>query len=510
MSLAQVSKVDLGNQGRNFNFSNASSTRPVKTGTALPATCGVGDLFYRTDAIPGANLYGCTATNTWTLQSSQGGGGGISTVGSSDGSVLPALVGTSLDLTVNPAVVATVTSNNDLTGTNKVGLGGNGFVSITVPNEGATGTIVNRLVTLTGNPSSAKLAATGTASGIIGIVVSGAGTAGNARIAVRGFATCDFDGATTAGDYLQVSSSTAGKCADAGGARPSSGQILGYVTTTNGSAGSYRVLLVPDVQGGSGGSSGGTVTHSAGNLTSGQLIAGNGGGDIKPTDLAGDVTTAGSTATTVAKIQGRGVASTAPADQQVLQWSAANNQWQPGTVSGSTGSFQTPYFPFGYSVDPGSGGWTFGGANYQYVWAFDVPKAITVTKFHMAGIYNTDSGKSVAAAIVSSDGNTIIGTCRFSVVSYPDPCTLASPVTLSPSNKYWFVLTSDSTVFKIADIGNSWDYQLAFNSYNNTFIGKAASNSTGSGATLAVAVPLGAITSSSSTKPYPAVMFRVD
>jgi len=65
---AQTTTVDLGRQGRNADFSAFPFTRTVKTGTAAPATCTVGDLFFDSDATPGANVYGCTATNTWTLE----------------------------------------------------------------------------------------------------------------------------------------------------------------------------------------------------------------------------------------------------------------------------------------------------------------------------------------------------------------------------------------------------------------------------------------------------------
>jgi hypothetical protein len=54
----------------------------VKSGNATPATCAVGELFYNTAATAGRNLYGCTATNTWTLLGdggTGGGGGGILT-----------------------------------------------------------------------------------------------------------------------------------------------------------------------------------------------------------------------------------------------------------------------------------------------------------------------------------------------------------------------------------------------------------------------------------------------
>ena len=56
---------------------SGSNTLRVPTGTSLPATCTVGDIFADTDATAGQNLYLCTAANTWTLQGGGGGGGGV-------------------------------------------------------------------------------------------------------------------------------------------------------------------------------------------------------------------------------------------------------------------------------------------------------------------------------------------------------------------------------------------------------------------------------------------------
>jgi hypothetical protein len=67
--------IDLRTQSKSVDFSAASSTRPMKTGTTLPATCVAGEMFFKTDAPAGSNLYGCVATNTWTLQAGGGGGG---------------------------------------------------------------------------------------------------------------------------------------------------------------------------------------------------------------------------------------------------------------------------------------------------------------------------------------------------------------------------------------------------------------------------------------------------
>ncbi|MEN6533615.1 MAG: hypothetical protein ABFD60_12210 [Bryobacteraceae bacterium] len=69
-TVALASDVDL---------SGKTTTKPVKTGTSLPSTCAVGELFYDTDATAGQNLYGCTATDTWTLQGDGGGGSGAPT-----------------------------------------------------------------------------------------------------------------------------------------------------------------------------------------------------------------------------------------------------------------------------------------------------------------------------------------------------------------------------------------------------------------------------------------------
>lgn len=68
--------VSLDTQSKNVDFTKAAFTRPVKTGTVLPSTCSVGDLFFQTSAVAGSNLYGCATANTWSLQSGGGSGGG--------------------------------------------------------------------------------------------------------------------------------------------------------------------------------------------------------------------------------------------------------------------------------------------------------------------------------------------------------------------------------------------------------------------------------------------------
>jgi hypothetical protein len=65
-TLPAQTRVDLRTQAKSADLSALGATRPVQTGTALPATCAVGALFFRLDTLPGQNLYGCTATNIWT------------------------------------------------------------------------------------------------------------------------------------------------------------------------------------------------------------------------------------------------------------------------------------------------------------------------------------------------------------------------------------------------------------------------------------------------------------
>lgn len=63
----QIRSGDRMGAGTKFQMSNV--------GTTLPATCTVGETYFKSDATAGQNMYGCTATNVWTAL-----GGGGSTV----------------------------------------------------------------------------------------------------------------------------------------------------------------------------------------------------------------------------------------------------------------------------------------------------------------------------------------------------------------------------------------------------------------------------------------------
>ena len=75
-TLAGQTLVDLRTQSKSVDFGSAQSTRPLKTGSVLPATCVLGEMFFLTTSTPGGNLYGCSSTNTWSQQAGGPGGGG--------------------------------------------------------------------------------------------------------------------------------------------------------------------------------------------------------------------------------------------------------------------------------------------------------------------------------------------------------------------------------------------------------------------------------------------------
>lgn len=55
--------------------------RQIATGSSLPATCTVGQIFFLSSAMAGENQYGCTATDVWTLQSGGGSPGATGPTG---------------------------------------------------------------------------------------------------------------------------------------------------------------------------------------------------------------------------------------------------------------------------------------------------------------------------------------------------------------------------------------------------------------------------------------------
>lgn len=200
------------------------------------------------------------------------GGGNISSSGSPTTNQLPKFassttIGNSA-ISDNGTIVST---------TESIDIKSNSIVT-EINNAASTGTTINKLAKLTGAPSTAVLTATSDTSGVVGVVVGGAGTSGTAQLAIDGQVSCIFDGATTAGNYVQNSSTVAGDCHDAGSTFPTSGQTLGRVLSTNGSGGTFVVALRIGGAGNGGGGGSISITDPSSNSQTGVTIVALGQG----------------------------------------------------------------------------------------------------------------------------------------------------------------------------------------------------------------------------------------
>src|SRR3990172_4515366 len=59
--------IPIAIMAQQSTIATSGVTRRVVRGTTLPAVCGIGQVFFKTNAEAGANLYGCTSANTWTM-----------------------------------------------------------------------------------------------------------------------------------------------------------------------------------------------------------------------------------------------------------------------------------------------------------------------------------------------------------------------------------------------------------------------------------------------------------
>ena len=116
--------------------------------------------------------------------------------------------------------------------------------TLILANASTTGTTLYKLAKPSGSPSTAVVTSTADTQGALGVVIAGAGTTSSATIQTYGLTSCIFDGATTSGDYVVISSTTAGNCHDSGSTFPTT-QPIGRVFSTNGTAGTYSIYLYP-------------------------------------------------------------------------------------------------------------------------------------------------------------------------------------------------------------------------------------------------------------------------
>ena len=205
--------------------------------------------------------------------------------------------------------------------------------------------------------------------------------------------------------------------------------------------------------------------------------------------ITGDVSkSAGSGTATVAGIQGRTVAPSAPADQDVLRWNAANSQWQPGTVSAPGGSGGVTLSPGNGYIEifpaEGTGGMSYA-ANTGYYFQFVLRDTIPLNTASIM-LSTPSSSSHFAAAIMDANCNKIAGS-DINVTGIGPGNTLATlvpqthPLTLTPG-VYYFAAAGDAA-FNV-QAGATWSsVYYAAQGAPRFFIGTAPS---GTGATLSI------------------------
>ena len=111
--LTAQTRIDLSSQSRRIDFSNAPAVKPLPVGSVLPATCNVGEMFFKTDAANGQNVYMCPAHDVWVqsaipMSLQTGSSGGILLTGSAE----------TLDVDADTMFLATQAGNNLFIGHN--------------------------------------------------------------------------------------------------------------------------------------------------------------------------------------------------------------------------------------------------------------------------------------------------------------------------------------------------------------------------------------------------------
>ena len=306
-------KVDLRSQAKTIDFSLADSTRPSKIGTGLPGTCAQGETFLRLDAPAGRNWYTCLTANQWTLQGADTpavGSGNTNFVLASDGSTA-----------VWKSLGGDVSGGPDALTVNRI-LGRP--LDATVPASG-------QVLTWGGSSWGAASLPAAALSSVFGRAGAVTAQTGDYQFSQIGGTILSTQLPAAGGDLSGVlSSPTVSRLQNRpmAATAPATGQVLAWSGTqwepeaaSGGVTSAFgRTGAIVSQTGDYG------FSQISGTVGSGQLPALGG-------DLSGSLTTA-----TVARLQSRPVASTAPTTGQALAWSGT--QWQPQTIAaGVTSAF---------------------------------------------------------------------------------------------------------------------------------------------------------------------------
>jgi hypothetical protein len=219
-----------------FRITGHTATAPVKIGTSTPATCTVGDLFFKTDAVAGSNLYGCTSTNTWTVEGPAGGAPAFSaiTAGTNTTSAMVVGSGASLGVTGTGTITPHYTPSGSIAATTV-----QGAIAELDAEKQPLDTDLTTIAALSGTGAAYRTGAgtwlqrdlTGTSGNIV--ITNPAGVAGPPTIDVGSTIwQTDQSVTQTTGD-IDLSSATSFKFPIAAGAAPTVSGRCAYDSTAN-------------------------------------------------------------------------------------------------------------------------------------------------------------------------------------------------------------------------------------------------------------------------------------
>ncbi len=419
-------RVSLKDQAKDADFSGFASVRPFRTGTTLPASCADGEMFFKTDAPAGGNLYGCVA-GSWVQQGTGGGGGPVLSVFGRTGHVtaqagdysfsqiLGLVSNTQIGAGVDAAKIASGTVDNTefgyldgVTSPIQAQLNGKAAASHshTAAGDVAGDLAGTTVVRIQGRNVSAVAPSDGQA-----LIWNAAGSEWRpATVSSGGAVTSVFGrtGAVTAqtGDYSfsQISGTVANPQIAAG----VDALKIGTGVVDNTEFG-YLDGVTSPIQAQLNGKAAASHSHTA---------AG---------DVTGDL---GST--TVAKIRGRSVSSVAPSDGQVLAWSAATSEWVPATVSGGGGGGGTANTPLDVTRSTATD--LSVGSNCSLTSPCRVRVGSVVYSFTAAATATVTSGGGTAFIYVAGDGALTVGIPASGMTVTCNGCTTVAGVTSFPAD----------------------------------------------------------------------------
>ncbi len=211
VSLLLVTLVPLFGQGIYLG-----PARKMRSGTAPPANCNIGDIFFDTDATAGQNFYGCTALNTWTAQ----GGGGTVVASGTTGQVVvftgSATAGGSTSLTATNGLQVNSTLGSEqapaLTSGNWTGGGSGGWASITggvlQKNGDGTGTMTTTAATTIVAGTTYKVTITCSAASVGSATYTIGASTGPSTICAAATTYTDYVTTTTTGKIIITPTNT--------------------------------------------------------------------------------------------------------------------------------------------------------------------------------------------------------------------------------------------------------------------------------------------------------------